>query len=305
MLESKIKTFQFFEEEGNYNEGVANFSHLHNIVNNGVEWLVDLKKEIRPIRVQFKPQDYGKVRTSLQKTAGVLYNLTEKDSVSINRIYVIPNCTYNPFMVEVTINGKIDKRFYLKNPVPERFFGKALYNILLDGKYTRFVFSETGLAVDEVPGSLQSWYDSNKNQREKKMLTNNTTYLTNLIKIGVFASSIFLADLNNPDNFTVDSAKDIHLLDFDQCFRLFDYSLFKLYAPEGKDQIAVREVTRLERQKIGLSIRRNKQRLDQLLQALSEHDINEEFANKSGFDNIGELIRVNLARLEGSCNLNH
>ncbi len=290
MVELSDVARKVFEEERYYNPNAPSFSELSKLGKPEIPFnQVREKGEPYAVRLKYGNEEFDRVRQQLISAAKMLYGLNGKDRTHIEEIASMPFCTTNPIRVKVTINQSSKRTFYIKNSVPQRYYGKALYNILVPGKDINFRFSENGLIVDAVPGIVEAEHTAD----QRRALMNNSTYVDNLARMNVFTNLIFLDDIaENEGNLSVDDAKSIYLLDFDQAFRDGNYNLLEKLPPEKKQMLrSLIDIMRQERARIKEHALRNRQRLNALLDALSTEKDFDDFAWQRGSLDLGDLLK--------------
>ena len=216
----------------------------------------------------------------LRRTARELYPLPKKTRVHIKGLEEMTNCTMNPIRVTVELGGR-DEQFYIKDPDPKRFYGKAFHNLLLDGKAIQFSANGGCIVAQTVPGVI--FEDSNPNDYKKR------DFLESQAKLEVFMNLILLHDVvGNERNYTVDSEGHIHLLDFNQCLQDGYYKFEISEADEHKERLS--SLRDIERGNIYRAFRRNERTIEKFLAALTERDTEYKVANKFGYNDMAKLV---------------
>ncbi|MFH1590958.1 MAG: hypothetical protein ABIC95_03440 [archaeon] len=230
------------------------------------------------------------VQRRIAVAAQELYGLPSDTSVKLQGIYEMANCTTNPIRADVTIAGGLEKTFYIKEFNLGRVYGKSLYNILQDGKYLNFTVTDDAVIAEGVPGVLLDDYADQSTTRKKKLDENK-------LRLELFLHLILLGDIvSNDRNVTVDEANNLHVLDFDQTLKESEYTYFCMdhfdEGPKAYKAIVADESARLAR-----TINREMPRLTQILEALTERNLQQSYAILLGHYNIADVIMQRAEKL--------
>jgi hypothetical protein len=194
----------------------------------------------------------------------------------------------NPIRVTADIEGS-EQQFFIKDPEPKRFYGKAFYNILMDGKFINFRANGGCVVSQHVPGTV--FEDISENDY------NHNNFWRNKARLDVFMNLILLYDVVGKErNYSVDTDGNIHLLDFNQSLQEGDHSFYD--DTEVKSRSELQALRKIEEGKILTAYRRNPRTIQLFYEALKENNFEEELAYRLGEQSMADVVLKRIQQLQ-------